>query len=96
MPKTTHPRPQAGSFSIISLPRELRGHRAVAGAVANIDEALQAPKALSPSAAPLNVRCAVSTRSRKSLSQMSIPTIRQRPAKALAKAGSFAINPFPR
>ena len=26
----------------------------------------------------------------------SISTIRQRPAKALAKAGSFAINPFPR
>jgi hypothetical protein len=30
------------------------------------------------------------------LSQTSIATIRQRPAKALAKAGSFAINPFPR
>jgi hypothetical protein len=26
--------------------------------------------------------------------QTPIPTIRQRPAKALAKAGSFAVNPF--
>ena len=40
-------------------------------------------------AVPLNVRCAVSTRSRTSLSQTSISTICQRPAKALAKAGKL-------
>ena len=32
------------AFGVISLPRELRGRRAVAGAVANIEEALQCAK----------------------------------------------------
>src|SRR3954447_21433228 len=40
--------------------------------------------------------CASSTRSRKALSQVSISTMRQRPANALAKAGTLAITrPLP-
>jgi hypothetical protein len=52
-----------------------------------------------PSAAPIlpsKVRCASSTRSRKLLSQLSISTMRQRPAKAFAKWGTLAISLAPR
>src|SRR3974390_1005911 len=45
---------------------------------------------------PSKVRCAFSTRSRKSLSQLSISTMRQRPAKAFAKRGTLAISLPPR
>jgi hypothetical protein len=41
---------------------------------------------------PSKVRCASSTGSRKSLSQLSISTMRQRPAKAFAKRGTLAIS----
>ena len=66
--------------------------RMVADPNLSIANPFSAPKAISPSDLPSKVRCASSTRSRKSLSQLSISTMRQRPAKALAKPGTLPIS----
>ena len=66
---------------VVALPREPGACRAVAGAIANVEEALSAPKAISPSAAPSNSRCACSTRSRTSL----VPDVHLDDAPAASK-----------
>jgi hypothetical protein len=75
---------------IIPLPRQLRAGRTVASAVANIEEALFAVRRA--------FECQM--RSLDEIKQVFVPnsisTIRRRPARTLAKAGSFATNPFSR
>lgn len=73
----------SGMAFVVTLPREFRADEPSRAPYRTSRKPLRAPKPISPSAAPLNVRCASSTRSRKSSSQTSVSTIRQRPAKAL-------------
>jgi hypothetical protein len=61
------------------LPRELRVGQAIAGAAANIEEALQCAESDFAVCRALNVKWAVSTRSRKSFVQISILLARVAP-----------------
>src|SRR3954462_11988022 len=87
------PSSPAGRVIVVTaLPGELGTSRPVPRAVMHIEEALErCEDDLAPDG-PVKVRCASSTRSRTSLSQVPISTMRHRPANALAKEGTFTIT----